>query len=182
MDDEHAPQTASVASVHEILYRCFSLLFGEAVEINMILHRYLPSFQPSHQFSAEAFDGSLDVFIAERDVQLHGALHQAMEVSHGRFLVVRRGVGGLGMAGPGPWSLFLFMGERGNAVHGFEEGLQFPVSFFLNVRFGRGFFGLGFENLDLFFEPLECRVKEIFFFSLHDETILSLDLRFVNLL
>jgi len=144
VDDEDAPQAASMTPVHEIPHSFFGFLFGEAVEIKMILHRHLTPFEPFHELSAESLDGSLGVFIAERDVQLHGAFHQAVEVSHNRLLVIRRGVGGLDAACTRPRGLLLFVRERGNAVHGFEKGLQLLISLLLNDRFRGQFFRLWF--------------------------------------
>lgn len=182
MDDEDAPQTASITSIHEIPYSVFGFLLGKAVEIDVILHRHFTTLQPFHEFSAESLDGPLDVFVAESDVHLHGALHKTLEVGHRRFLIVRRGVGGPDAAGPGPRSFLLFAREPRNAVHGLEESLQFLVPLFSIDRLRRRFFRLGFEAPELILEPFESRVKKVFFFFLHDETILSLDLAFVYLL
>ena len=75
MDDEDAPQATPITPVHEILHGLFGLLFGEAVEINVILHRQFAPLQPLHKLSAESFDGSLDVFVAESNVQQIGRAH-----------------------------------------------------------------------------------------------------------
>ena len=70
MYDEDASQSASMALQQKIADFFFCRLFGQTVEIHIILDREKAAFQLFHQFPAESGDTALDVFIGKGDVHL----------------------------------------------------------------------------------------------------------------